>query len=159
MKTKIYAITIGVLGLMIGTLNAQPVKTKKELIKEEKIIFINDYCKFTEDEAKKFWPLHDEMQEKLQEVRKTMRRELKDIKDKGVDNMSETDLKKAFDNRKVYEQKLLDIKWEYNDKFIGVVGVKKTAKFYEGEIAFRKKLLDRLKEMKMDGKGDEDEGE
>jgi hypothetical protein len=37
------------------------------------------------------------------------------------------------------------------------VGVKKTAKFYEGEIAFRKKLLDRLKDLKMDGKGDEEE--
>jgi hypothetical protein len=86
-----------------------------------------------------------------------MRRELRDIKDKGVDNVSETDLKKAMYNRKGYEQKQLDVKWEYNDKFVAIVGVKKTAKFYEGEIAFRKKLLDRLKDLKMDGKGDEEE--
>ncbi len=155
MKTKLYTLMIVLAGMTALSLNAQ--KNRKEVIKEEKMIFINDYCKFTDDEAKKFWPLHDEMQDKSKEVKKSMRRELRDIKDLGVDNVSETDLKKAMDNRKGYEQKLLDIKWEYNDKFIAVVGVKKTAKFYEGEIAFRKKLIDRLKDLKLDGKGDEDE--
>src|SRR6476661_6568568 len=94
------------------------IRDRKEAIKEEKIKFINEYCKFTDDESKKFWVLEEEMQKKLKEVRKTMRRELEDIKDLGIDNMTEADLKKAFDNRKGYEQKLQDIKWEYNDKFI-----------------------------------------
>jgi hypothetical protein len=154
MKTKIFIC----LFLMMGaSMLVQAQKNRREIIKEEKIIFINDYCKFSDDEAKKFWPLHDEMQDKLKEIRKSMRRDLKDIKDQGVDNVSENDLKKAMDNRKNYEQKLLDVKWEYNDKFITVVGVKKTAKFYEGEIAFRKRLIDRLKELKLDGKSDEEE--
>jgi hypothetical protein len=155
MNTKAYTLIIALLGITALSLNAQ--KNRKEVIKEEKLIFINDYCKFSDDEAKKFWPLHDEMQDKLKEVRKSMRKELRDIKDRGVDNVSETELKKAMDNRKIYEQKLLDIKWEYNDKFITAVGVKKTAKFYEGELAFRKKLIDRLKELKMDGKGEDDD--
>lgn len=155
MKTKLYTLMIVLAGMTALSLSAQ--KNRLEVIKEEKMIFINDYCKFTDDEAKKFWPLHDEMQDKSKVVKKSMRRELRDIKDLGVDNVSETDLKKAMDNRKGYEQKLLDIKWEYNDKFIAVVGVKKTAKFYEGEIAFRKKLIERLKDLKLDGKGDEDE--
>lgn len=155
MKTKFLILFMLMGGLGISRMTAQ--KNRLELIKEEKMIFINEYCKFTDDEAKKFWPLHDEMQDKLKEIKRSMRRELRDIKDKGVDNVSETDLKKAMDNRKGYEQKQLDVKWEYNDKFVAIVGVKKTAKFYEGEIAFRKKLLDRLKDLKMDGKGDEEE--
>lgn len=155
MKTKLLILCMLMGGLGISRITAQ--KNRLELIKEEKMIFINEYCKFTDDEAKKFWPLHDEMQDKLKEIKRSMRRELRDIKDKGVDNVSETDLKKAMDNRKGYEQKQLDVKWEYNDKFVAIVGVKKTAKFYEGEIAFRKKLLDRLKDLKMDGKGDEEE--
>jgi len=146
---------IALVGITALSLNAQ--KNRKEVIKEEKMIFINDYCKFSDDEAKKFWPLQDELQDKLKEVRKSMRKELRDIKDRGVDNVSETELKKAMDNRKVYEQKLLDLKWDYNDKFITTVGVKKTAKFYEGELAFRKKLIDRLKDLKMDGKGEEED--
>lgn len=155
MKTKFLILFMLMGGAGIARITAQ--KNRLELIKEEKMIFINEYCKFTDDEAKKFWPLHDEMQDKLKEIKRSMRRELRDIKDKGVDNVSETDLKKAMDNRKGYEQKQLDVKWEYNDKFVAIVGVKKTAKFYEGEIAFRKKLLDRLKDLKMDGKGDEEE--
>lgn len=161
MKTKIKIVTIVITAYcccLLPTLLHAQTKNRKDLIKEEKMSFINDYCKFTDDEAKKFWPMHDEMQDKLREIRKSMRQEMKDIKDKGVDNISETDLKKAFDNRKSYEQKLLDTKWDYNKKFIDLVGVKKTAKFYEGEFAFRKKLLERLKDLKMGGKGeDEDE--
>jgi hypothetical protein len=159
-KNRMSTRKICILLLMVGvtSIMANAQKDRKEIIKEEKMVFINDYCKFTDDEVKKFWPLHDEMQEKLKEIRKTMRRELRDIKDKGVDSMTDAELKRAFDNRKGYEQKLQDIKWDYNDKFIGAVGLKKTAKFYEGEVAFRKKLLDRLKDLKMDGKGgDEDE--
>lgn len=154
MKAKVYTLLIALVGITLSDVNAQ---TRLEKIKEEKMIFINDYCKFSDDEAKKFWPIHDEMQDKLKDVRKTMRKELRDIKDRGIDNVSETELKKAMDNRKGYEQKLLDLKWEYNDKFISTVGVKKTAKFYEGEIAFRKKLIDRLKELKLDGKGGDEE--
>ena len=154
MKAKVYTLLIALVGITLSDVNAQ---TRLEKIKEEKMIFINDYCKFSDDEAKKFWPIHDEMQDKLKDVRKTMRKELRDIKDRGIDNISETELKKAMDNRKGYEQKLLDLKWEYNDKFISTVGVKKTAKFYEGEIAFRKKLIDRLKELKLDGKGGDEE--
>lgn len=159
MRVKFYMVVCIMLPGITGVALAQPVKNRMEKIKEEKMLFINDYCKFSDDEASKFWPLHDEMQEKLREVKKTMRREIRDVKDKGIENMTDNELKKAFDNRKGYEQKQHDIKWEYNDKFIAVVGVKKTAKYYEGEIAFRKKLLDRLKELKIDGNGNEDDDE
>lgn len=159
MRIKFYMIFCWMFLGIMGVAIAQPVKNRMEKIKEEKMLFINDYCKFSTDEANKFWPLHDEMQEKLREVKKTMRREIRDVKDKGIDNMTDNELKKAFDNRKGYEQKQHDIKWEYNDKFIAAVGVKKTAKYYEGEIAFRKKLLDRLKELKIDGNGNEEEDE
>ncbi len=150
---KTFTLMIVGAGMMLMSLNAQ---TRKEIIKQEKIAFINDYCNFSEDEGKKFWALEEEMQGKLKGIRKTMRKELKDIKDKGVDNVSETDLKKAMDNRKGYEQQLLDTKWDYNQKFIDLVGVKKTAKFYEGEIAFRKKLLDRLRDLSLDGDEEEE---
>src|SRR5688572_16787863 len=109
MKTKNYTLLLAILAFTSLSLVAQK-KSKREMIREEKMAFINDYCKFTEEEVKKFWPLHDEMQEKLKEVRKNMKRSLKDIKDKGVDSFSETELKQAMDNRKSFEQKLLDIK-------------------------------------------------
>lgn len=154
MKIKLLMLLM-IAGFTSMAAHAQ-IRDRKEAIKDEKIKFINEYCKFTDDESKKFWVLEEEMQKKLKEVRKTMRRELEDIKDLGIDNMTDAELKKAFDNRKAYEQKLQDIKWEYNDKFIATVGVKKTAKFYEAEIAFRKKLLERLKDLKMGGDEDED---
>lgn len=155
MKTK-WILMIATITMAISAASAQ-VKTPMELLKDEKMKFINDYCKFTDDEAGKFWPIYDELQDKLKKVKKAMRREMKDIKDRGVDNVSENELKTAMDNRKAYEQQLLDLKWEYNQKYIDAVGIKKTAKFYEGEVTFRKKLIDRLKDLKMDG--DDDAGD
>lgn len=148
MKTKVILLTLALIGPLAIVANAQNRKGK---IKEEKMLFINDYCKFTENEANTFWPLHDEMEKKMKRVKKTMRREMEDIRDEGLETMSDSDIKTAMSNRKNYEQQLLDIKWEYNDKFVDAVGYMKTAKFYEGEAIFRKKLLKRLKQLKMDG--------
>jgi hypothetical protein len=92
--------------------------------------------------------LNDEMESKLQSLKKTMRSEMKAIKDKGIDNASDSEIKKAMESVKNSELKTVEIKWEYNSKYIDAIGVKKTAKFYDAEREFRKKLLNRLKDMK-----------
>lgn len=142
MKTNLKYVGIA-LFFMITKLYSQ---NRAEIIKQEKVKFINEFCKFSEDDAKKFWVIHDEMETKLKAVRKKMRSEMRTIKENGVDNTSEDDLKKAYDNRKKYEKELYDIRWEYNQKMVDLVGIKKVSKFFEGEAAFRKKLLDRLKD-------------
>lgn len=144
MKTKAGLWVIGLLTLSISVA-AQKHEDRKEEIKKEKREFINQHCGFSQSEADKFWKLDDELQSRIEDIRKTSRKELKAIKEKGIDNVSDVDLKKAMESRKNTEQKILVLRWEYNNRFIDAVGVKKTAKFYDGEHEFRKKLVGKLK--------------
>lgn len=121
-------------------------KGRKEEIKAERRAFIDRFVGLSGAEADKFWKLEDELHTKLQEVRKSMRQELKVMKEKGVDNATDAELKRAMDNRMVYEQKMLDLRKEYHTRFVDLLGVKKTAKFYEGEREFKKNLLKKLRE-------------
>ncbi len=147
MKTKM--VLVGLFMAFTTVLSAQKagrLKERMEEIKAERKEFINKYVGLSGAEADKFWKVDDEMHTKLQEVRKAMRKEMKDIKDKGIDNASDAELKRAMDNRINYEQKLLDIRKEYHTRFVDLLGVKKTAKFYEGEREFKKNLLKKLRE-------------
>lgn len=158
MKTKWIIVPL-LFGILMGAYQngfTQDIKDKKEQIKKERKDFINRWCGFTEAESGKFWQLHDEMDSKLSTIRKEDRTAMRDIRDKGIDNMSENDLKKAMENRHTNEQKQLDIRWEYNQKFIDAVGVRKTARFYEGLKMFRKTLLDRVKDHHLDDDGEGD---
>lgn len=159
MKTKMIILTT-VIGLAWnGYVNAQrgggKLDEKKEQIKKERKDFINRWCGFTETEADKFWKIHDEMEEKMGSIRKDGRQSLKSVKSQGVENMSDDELKKAMDNQHTSEQKQLDLRWEYNQKFIDAVGVRKTARYYEGARMFKKQLMERMRNNRgggMDGK-------
>jgi hypothetical protein len=159
MKTKM--VLLGLFMASTTVLSAQKsgrLKERLEEIKAERKEFINKYVGLSGAEADKFWKVEDEMHAKLQEIRKAMRQEMKAIKDKGIDNATDAELKRAMDNRMNYEQKLLDIRKEYHIRFVDLLGVKKTAKFYEGEREFKKNLLKKLRESGRDtAPGDEDE--
>lgn len=155
MKTKWMIVTM-LIGLA-GNGWSQPTgnfRDKKEQIKAERKDFVTRWCGFTEAESGKFWQLQEEMEQKIGDVRKESRKALRDIQDKGIENCTEAELKKAMDGQHTTEQKILDLRWEYNQKFIDAVGVRKTARYYEGIRMFRKKLMERLRGNRMgDGGG------
>ncbi|MBW7935629.1 MAG: hypothetical protein LC101_05985 [Flavobacteriales bacterium] len=145
MKKKAGLWMLGLLTLSLAV-NAQKGDDKREEIKKEKREFINQYCGFTDAEAEKFWKVEDDMNKRLNEMRTASRKELKSLKEKGLDNLGDDELKRAMENRKNVEQKMLDIRWEYHQKLMDIVGVKKIAKYYDGEREFRKKLIGELKD-------------
>ncbi len=159
MKTKMSMVILLLTTAWAATAQGHgKAKEKREEIRAERRAFIDRFVGLSGAEADKFWKLEDELHSKLQEVRKTMRQEFKAIKDKGLDNATEAELKRALDNRLNYEQKILDLRKEYHTRFVDLLGVKKTAKFYEGEREFKKQLLKKLRESGREiGPPDEDE--
>lgn len=157
MKTKMVWVVL-LLTTAFTAMAQSHGKERKEEIKAERRAFINRFVGLSGAEADKFWNLENEMQTQLQQVRKTMHQELKAIKQKGVDNATDAELNRVMDNRMIYEQKMLDLRKEYHTRFVDLLGVKKTAKFYEGEREFKKNLLKKLRESGRDAAPpDEDE--
>jgi hypothetical protein len=122
-------------------------KEKDDKIEALKVGFITKELNLTSVEAEKFWPLYNEMDGKMKEIRQTCRKINHDIRD-SEDKISNEDAKKKLNTLFENEQKELDIKKEYSEKFIKIIGEKRTLKLLSLEHEFRRVLLERLKDRK-----------
>lgn len=122
----------------------QPGK-KKERVKQLKIAYFTEELDLTTEEAEKFWPIYNEMNEKIQEQKKKTKaatREIKDNYDTLSDAEVETKMNEALDAR----IKEAELQKEYLDKIGEVIGYKKAAKVVSLESQFKRELLKRLSE-------------
>jgi hypothetical protein len=117
----------------------------KEDIESMRIAFLTTKLNLTPDEAKVFWPVYNQYSDKLQEVRKKRREDIKDTK-QNFDSMSDKDVESSIDNNFSLRQKELDIQKEFNEKFKKVLPMKKVAKLYAAEEQFKMELLKKLQE-------------
>ena len=118
---------------------------RRENIESLKIAFLTDKLGLTPEEAQQFWPVYNQYNGKVEELRKKRRQDGKDVK-QNLEGMSDKELEQAVDNDLVYRQKELDLQKEYNAKFKAVLPIKKVAKLYAAEEQFKMVLLNKLKD-------------
>jgi Skp family chaperone for outer membrane proteins len=112
--------------LLLGTVAfAQPGNDPK---KEQKIqalyvAYITQELKLTEDEAQKFWPVHAQYDNEIKGLR-------------------------AESSELERQQAALNIKKKYQDRFTKILGAQRTNDFYIKDGEFRKKLIERLRNMR-----------
>ncbi|MEJ7626586.1 MAG: hypothetical protein WKF35_06985 [Ferruginibacter sp.] len=100
---------------------------KEQKIQALYIAYMSRELKLTEDEAQKFWPVHSQFDSEIRAVR------------------GEEELKK--------QQEVLNIKKRYQDRFIKILGNDRANDFYRKDAEFRKKLVERLKNMRQQNSG------
>lgn len=125
MKHILLYISIFLSGL--GSLQAQvadndPSK-REQKIQALYIAYISQELKLTEAEAQKFWPVHAEYESEAKGVR--------------------TDL-----NEIDRQQAILNIKKKYQDRFVKIIGADRTNNFFKTDAEFRKKMVERLRNMR-----------
>jgi Spy/CpxP family protein refolding chaperone len=118
---------------------------KRENIDAMKIAFITNKLDLTPEEAQKFWPVYNQYNDKLQELRKKRKQDERDAKQK-FDEMSDKDVEQMIDNDLAMRQKEMDLQKEYTTKFKTVLPIKKVAKLYAAEEQFKMVLLNKLKD-------------
>jgi hypothetical protein len=156
MKT-IRLTVFGLLLLAPVTLLAQPdkrpnredreinEKERDEKIDRLKIGFITTELALTTEEAEKFWPVYNELETKVKELRKASRKVQKEVED-GYDALSNEDAKKKMATLFENDEKEVALKKEYAEKISKIIGEKRSLKLLSLEHEFRRELLDRLKE-------------
>jgi hypothetical protein len=122
-------------------------KEKEDKIEALKVGFITKELNLTATEAEKFWPIYNEMEGKMKEIRQSCRKINHDVRD-SEDKISNEDAKKKLNTLFENDQKELDLKKEYSEKFIKIIGEKRTLKLLSLEHEFRRVLLERLKDRK-----------
>ncbi len=116
---------------------------KKERVKQLKIAYFTEELDLSEEEAEKFWPIYNEMEEKVKAEKKKKNSATNTLRN-GIDTMSdeevEAKMKEALDAR----IKEAEVQKEYLVKIGDAIGFKKAAKVVSLEAQFKRELVKRL---------------
>lgn len=118
---------------------------KKDKIEELKIAYITKELNLSISEAEKFWPIYNEMNKNIREVRKGKKKIEKEIRE-AAEKITEEELKTKLNAILDSEIKEAQLKKEYTEKIAAVIGYKKAVKLLKIEQEFKRELLNRLKE-------------
>ncbi len=108
----------------VGSEDGQINQKKEEKIKALYIAYISQQLSLTPLEAEKFWPAHAQYEADLHAINKG--------------DLNELDRQQA----------VLDVKKKYQSNFNKILGNQRSNNFYRQDAEFRKKLVDRLKQMR-----------
>jgi Skp family chaperone for outer membrane proteins len=103
---------------------AQPNPQRAEKIKALYVAYITQQLNLTPDDAQKFWPVHAQYEA-----------EIKTANQGNTDELAR-------------QQNVLNIKKKYQANFNKLLGADRCNNFYRHDGEFRKKLFDRLKQMR-----------
>ena len=151
MKTKIFHIALLFI-FIIGTAQAQERRSKEDRIKAVKVAFITEELELTPKQSEGFWPLYNEMHQKIRALRKEGRGK------PDIDKMSDAELETWLDNHLKIEEDKIGLQRTYIQKFKAVISIRQVAKLSRAEHRFKRELLNRSKERREGREGKEGRG-
>ncbi len=125
---------------LFGPLAAQNDGAFAQRIEAMKAAFITDRLRLTPEESQQFWPLYNQYQQEERQLRKQYR------PDKPIPDMSEQEAEKHLSRLLEREEKQLDLKARYINRFQEVLSALKVAMLPKVEEEFKKELLKRMQE-------------
>lgn len=125
----------------------------REKVEAMKVGFLTQQLDLTPEEAKVFWPVYNQFQDELEQLRKSRRDNLVNAR-QNFEEMSDNEVEKTVDNELMFRQNELEILKKYHPLFKKVLPIKKVARLYKAEEDFKRKLLDMIQERRDDRRDD-----
>lgn len=127
-------------------LYAQPNrKQQQERIKALKTAHITNALDLSAAEAQQFWPLYNAYEEKVENIRKTERTEGRKAMAGGFEAMTDAEANALLDKFMNLKQQEIDLNREFVNSLKGVISPKKILKLNRAEEAFKRRLLDEIR--------------
>jgi len=118
---------------------------KKENREARKIAFFTTEMDLNSEESQNFWPVVNEMNLELKEIRNKNAHGRMILMDKKSEDLSDKELEEILDARMQIGKEQMDIKIKYHEKFKKVLPIQKLAKFYQATREFKKLQSERKK--------------
>ena len=122
----------------VGVSSAQNGGGAQQL-QAQRIAFLTERMNLTPDEAQLFWPLYNQYNENLKQIRKTY--QFTKVDDTATDDQVEKFILAGFDK----DQKELELKKDYYQKLKKILNVRKIQKLFHAETEFRQQVIQQLK--------------
>ena len=119
---------------------------KKENRQAQKVAFFTAKMNLNTEESKMFWPVVNEMENELKELKDKNAHGKMMLKDKKIEDLSDDELEDMMDARIQMGKEKVDILVKYHEKFKEVIPIKKLAKYYQTVKEFKKIQLERKKQ-------------
>jgi uncharacterized protein YwqG len=144
---KIWVFAMLLLTVTLASGQGRPGMDK---IKSLKVAFITERVDLTSKEATMFWPVYNEHEEALGQIR---RKERMEIRSKMVDfeNLSEDEADKLLDQLIELEKEKQELNTLFLSKIRGVISPKKTLLLIKAEEDFKKRLLKQIQQRRQGG--------
>ena len=139
-------ITLLFVGLSITQAFYSQENPKKVDKEAAKIAFFSNKLALTSEESKLFWPVVNEMEKELKDLRIKMKEQIK--RSKSETELSDKELESMMDARMELGKKQMDIKIKYHEKFKETLPIKKVAKYYQATKEYKKLQAQRRARMK-----------
>ncbi|GHC52975.1 hypothetical protein [Ulvibacter litoralis] len=125
---------------------------KHEKIKALKTAYITSELELSTAEAEKFWPVYNDFDNKLHDIRKAERREIFEKFKAGIDNLTDEEANALIDKAYQLEATSLQLREDLTKNLRKIISPKKIIKLRKVEEDFKKKLLDRYRNHKKSNK-------
>lgn len=148
MKKTITFLSILTFLLLLFATTKKVEAQQYKLIQQEKIAFFTKRLDLTPSEAKLFWPLYDEYQEKREQILKE-RKATEQYYVANAESLSSSELEKITDRYVGFQKRETELLEFYTNEFKKILPIEKVLKIYITEIDFRRHLIQMVRDKKV----------
>ncbi|NND63480.1 MAG: hypothetical protein HKN48_09840 [Flavobacteriaceae bacterium] len=121
----------------------------EERIKAFKRAHITDALSLTASEAEKFWPIYNVHEERMTELRRKERREVRSIVNGDPQNMTDEQANAIIEKGLAFQATELEYSRELIQNLRSAIPPRKIVRLHRAEEEFKKILLERMKNKRM----------
>jgi hypothetical protein len=144
MKKYLLCAMLGLGMSLLAQQNEGSAKPKKEKLESMKIAYLTKELALNPKEAEQFWPIYNEMIEKVRQNRKEKRMLTKELKE-HASTLKEEEIKQKMEALFQKQIEEINLKKNYGEKIAGVIGYQKALKLTVLEHQFRQEVINQLK--------------
>lgn len=135
------------------TLFAQPeggpedFREKKDKMNAMRSAYITTELNLSTEEAQTFWPVYNELDSKIEAMRMANYDQAMKLRKSGkkIEDFSDQELLDMMKARLDNDEQIAKLRKQYHEKFLKLLGVKKTAMLYHAEMEFTRDLMRKSK--------------
>jgi hypothetical protein len=147
MKKLVLSLTL----LLFTTITVVAQGINRDKIKALKTAHITNALSLTSSEAEKFWPVYNEFDQKIHQMKTLKHRQLsrKIRLAGGIEKLSEAEADSVLREYIEIDFNIANEKKKLHNKLTGIISSKKIIKLLKAEQSFNKELLKRLREKRL----------
>ncbi len=131
--------------LLVAQDDELPIPSERlQEVKAQKSAYLTRKMDLGPDEAQRFWPVYNQFEKQLEDIRKDRREAHRALRGDGT--LTDAEAASAIDRDLASQQRELDVRKRYSGEFVKLIGARKTMELQRAEREFNRELLRRLRD-------------